>query len=98
MATAARWAAHTMKPMAMGARMGMWAVLWPRFWSVATRTTKTRAKVSTHSSSQPALPGRPLSRRLAPPVAALKPVRSVCACGGSLGEWGVLVSGLGFKV
>ena len=88
-ATAARWEAHTMKPMAMGARMGMWAVLWPRFWSVATRTTKTRAKVSTHSSSHPAVPGRPLSRRLAPPRAAEKPVRSVCAGrggGGGLGE------------
>ena len=76
---AARWQAHTTNPMAMGARMGMWGVLWPRFWSVATRITKTRAKVRMVSSSQAALGGSPASSLLAPPPPALKPVRSVCA-------------------
>ena len=89
MATAARWQAHTMKPMAMGARMGMWGVLCPRFWSVATSTTNTRAKVRIVSSSHPALGGRPLSSRLAPPVAAAKPVRSVCAARAGQAGWGL---------
>ena len=29
-AIAARWHTKTVKPMAAGARMGMWEVLWPR--------------------------------------------------------------------
>ncbi len=77
-ATAAKWQTKTAKPMPAGARIGRWAVLCARAWSVAVKTTKTRRKVSRDSINQPALCGSPVSSLLQPPFAAEKPALSVC--------------------
>ena len=77
----------TASPMAAGAKIGKWEVLWALAWSVAVNTTNTSRNVRIDSSNHPALWGRPASRLLLAPMAALKPVLKVCTHPQTQNEW-----------